>query len=211
MNNPKQTEVKINNEKEKVNRKVEKKKDEKIEEQKENMTKKKNEISEKKSVKKINEVIEIKKNDECEKTSEKKPNNKKNEKRSERNVEGQDEKDKDVSDEMKTTSKNDEKKPINTSTKDKIYQGILSKIENKEELLDQEKSYKIIYDYCYKQWEDKDNFDLSIYQNNHISGDKGKIADLFHEALRTLTKEQREQFFEHYGFYPCMSICYSLK
>ena len=211
MNNPKQTEVKINNEKEKVNPKVEKIKDEKIEEQKENMNRKKNEISEKKSVEKINEVIEIKKNDECEKTSEKKPNNKKNEKRSERNVEGQDEKDKDVSDEMKTTSKNDEKKPINTSTKDKIYQGILSKIENKEELLDQEKSYKTIYDYCYKQWEDKDNFDLTLYKNNHISGDKGKIADLFHEALRTLTKEQREQFFYCYGFYPCMSVCYSLK
>ena len=175
------------------------------------MTQKKNEISEKKPVEKINEVIKIKKNDECEKTSEKKPNNKKNEKRSERNVEGQDEKDKDVSDEMKTTSKNDEKKPINTSTKDKIYQGILSKIENKEELLDQEKSYKIIYDYCYEQWEDKDNFDLSIYQKNHISGDKAKIADLFHGALRTLTKEQREQFFDHYDFIPCMSICYSLK
>ena len=175
------------------------------------MNRKKNEISEKKSVEKINEVIEIKKNDECEKTSEKKPNNKKNEKRSERNVEGQDEKDKDVSDEMKTTSKNDEKKPINTSTKDKIYQGILSKIENKEELLDQEKSYKIIYDYCYEQWEDKDNFDLSIYQKNHISGDKEKIADLFHGALRTLTKEQREQFFDHYDFIPCMSICSLLK
>ena len=211
VNNPKQTEVKINNEKEKVNPKVEKAKDEKIEKQKENMNRKKNEISEKKSVEKINEVIEIKKNDECEKTSEKKPNNKKNEKRSERNVEGQDEKDKDVSDEMKTTSKNDEKKPINTSTKDKIYQGILSKIENKEELLDQEKSYKIIYDYCYKQWEDKDNFDLTLYKNNHISGDKEKIADLFHGALRTLTKEQREQFFDHYDFIPCMSICYSLK
>ena len=41
MNNPKQTEVKINNEKEKVNPKVEKTKDEKIEEQKENMAQKK--------------------------------------------------------------------------------------------------------------------------------------------------------------------------
>ena len=112
---------------------------------------------------------------------------------------------------MKTTSKNDEKKPINTSTKDKIYQGILSKIENKEELLDQEKSYKTIYDYCYKQWEDKDNFDLTLYKNNHISGDKEKIADLFHGALRTLTKEQREKFFDYYGFYPCMSICSLLK
>jgi hypothetical protein len=64
MNNPKQTEVKINNEKEGVGPKVEKIKDEKIEEQKENMNRKKNEISEKKSVEKIKEVIEIKKNDE---------------------------------------------------------------------------------------------------------------------------------------------------
>ena len=112
---------------------------------------------------------------------------------------------------MKTDSKKYEKKPINTSTKDKIYQGILSKIENKVELLDPEKSYKTIYDYCYEQWEDKDNFDLTLYKNNHISGDKEKIADLFHGALRTLTKEQREQFFDHYDFIPCMSICYSLK
>ena len=145
------------------------------------------------------------------KPQKKKPNNKKNEKRNKQNIESQDEKDKNISNKMKTTSKNNEKKPINTSTKDKIYQGILSKIENKEELLDQEKSYKTIYDYCYEQWEDKDNFDLSIYQKNHISGDKAKIADLFHGALRTLTKEQREQLFYCYGFYPCMSVCYSLK
>ena len=100
-------------------------------------------------------------------------------------------------------------KSKNISEKDKIYEAIQLKLNNKELLSKEEEIYLSIYNDCKKEL-NVNEFSLIHYKKNHTSFENGKIKNIFHKALRNLTKEKRKIFFDFYEFLPCMAKCYDL-
>ena len=92
---------------------------------------------------------------------------------------------------------------------DDYYPKIELKLKDNIKLSEKEEIYLKIYTYCKKELGD-DNFSLSKFKKDHTSNKASIITNIFHNALKNLTAQQRKIFFDSYDFKKCMSECWSL-
>lgn len=95
---------------------------------------------------------------------------------------------------------------INDNKNDEFSDSIYEQIKKKFALNDYEKVYVKMYQKFIENL-DVSSASLIQYKNNHTSRVPSKITNAFHDALKSLTKDEQDLFFDKYNFKKCMAIC----
>ena len=99
---------------------------------------------------------------------------------------------------------------INDTKNDEVSDYIYENIKRKFALKDSEKVYVKMYE-KFIQNLNVSSASLIKYKNNHTSRVPEKITNAFHGALDSLTKNEKDLFFEVYKFKKCMFVCSGVK
>jgi len=99
---------------------------------------------------------------------------------------------------------------INDTKNDEVSDYIYENIKNKFKLKDSEKIYVKMYE-KFIQNLNVSSASLIKYKNNHTNKVPEKITKAFHAALDSLTKNEKDLFFEEYKFQKCMLSCSGVK